>query len=118
MPTEKQQDLLAPVRAILSGHERWTKHTYAEDADGYIVRPESVAACKWCLVGAVIKAYPSDGMNDQLTRAQIFGTLRKRIGKRDLGFGIPYWQDRPGREFADIEEILREPIYAQPEQLP
>lgn len=47
---------LCAVRDLISNSNNWTQLVNAEDIHGQTVNPLSPKACKWCLMGAIIKA--------------------------------------------------------------
>ena len=65
------KEVLIQARAlILKG---WTQEAFARDADGEPVSAKDPDACSWCVVGAVVAAYPdwdnlSKGLWDFLGR--------------------------------------------------
>lgn len=48
------------VYELLGSEDKWTKQAYARDIDCKTVSPLSVKACRWCIVGAILKCYPEE----------------------------------------------------------
>lgn len=46
-----------PVYDLLSNKENWTQGVYAETVNGTPCDAFSSEACRWCLLGAMIKCY-------------------------------------------------------------
>lgn len=52
-------EVLRGARELISDPERWTRGTLARDKDDCVVRPQSPAAVKWCVVGALYHECPA-----------------------------------------------------------
>lgn len=101
-----QQDLLAPVRAVLSSAAAWTKLTYARDAAGNACAPVSDEAVCWCLLGAIEKAYPTHA--GSAARQRLASVLRERA---ELQYGgLAGWQDEDSTTFERVQALLAEPV--------
>jgi hypothetical protein len=96
-------DLLEPVRRILSSPEKWTKGCSAYDSDGYPVLPTEPEAVRWCLLGAAQKAY----CRDLVTGVVVKNELRRR----SPGWFVSFYNDDPTTTFEDIQRLLAEPFY-------
>lgn len=48
---------MTPVLGLLSDPSNWTTNAYARNKDNQQVQSTSPEACKWCLLGAIIKCY-------------------------------------------------------------
>lgn len=58
MSEQTSLELMDCVGDLLSDPERWTKGTLAADVTGMTVDPKDPRACRWCLVGAMMKCDP------------------------------------------------------------
>lgn len=88
------------VRELLTGPEKWTKGADARSESGYSVEPDSKAACRWCLYGAINAAYPR---TDDAIRA-----LKLVNAKLGESRGICNWNDAPERTFDDVRKLVEE----------
>lgn len=50
---------LKEIDAIFSTQEKWIKGCNAIDAQGHLCHPLGLDACKWCLIGALVKVVGS-----------------------------------------------------------
>lgn len=99
----ERKDLLAPVRELLSEPERWCKQYMALTDDGALVGSVERRAARWCLMGAVRKAYEleSEGL--------ILDELRRRLDVPS----VSAWNDAADRTHADIMALLEAPFYGE-----
>jgi hypothetical protein len=49
-------EVLKQARALISDEANWGQHLFARNADGDIVAPEDEDACRFCALGALIRA--------------------------------------------------------------
>lgn len=85
------------VRELLSSPDKWTQDFGARGADGLSIEWDSPEATCWCLIGAIVKCYP--------TR---FEQVRDRI-KKHLGVQfLSAWNDRIERTFEDVKALVTE----------
>ena len=95
------------VAAELIGRGGWTRHRLAADAAGRSVRPDSSAAARWSLGGALYAAgdaYPP--MEGPARRrpayAKAVAAVTRAIGSPLLG----HWNDRPQRTADDAASAI------------
>lgn len=86
------------VQDILTDESKWTQGYYARDKDNHLVSVDSPNACKFCLIGAMLKAYPEAAEKDAVETT----TFRK------LGSGVANWNDAPERTFAEVRALIEE----------
>jgi hypothetical protein len=81
---------------LLDSREKWCQHTYAMDADGYIVDPTLEDAVCWCIDGAMKKCYGSS-------------MLPARFYERtaDYSCSVTY-NDDPKRTWEEVHALLKE----------
>jgi hypothetical protein len=89
------------MRELLNNEKRWTKLAMARDEFGREVRPQSVEAVQFCLLGAAAKCYSSDWMLDRGQREAALLALRKALDNDIQG-----WNDAPGRNFGEVKALL------------
>lgn len=94
------------VRDLLCDEGKWCKGANAVDANGDVVHPLSKHACRWCLLGAIIRCYgerPScPGTPGNLPLKEI----RKQLGPPTKVIPISTWNDARTTNFADIRRVL------------
>lgn len=56
------------VAALLADAARWTKGPLARDANGDAVGPFASNACAFCLMGAMIRVYPTMAWTEAMER--------------------------------------------------
>lgn len=95
------------VQELLTDESKWTQDTSARARDGKPVSPQSQRAVCWCLVGAIVRCYPSD--DDNLAA---FNKARRVIEPL-----IPFYSDTFGAvvsmyndsaTFADIRRVIEQ----------
>jgi hypothetical protein len=96
-------DLLQPIRELLSGPEKWCKGAFARTAWGNTIDSADPGAISFCLIGAVNHCYPWPSPQNQKVKT----ALRQRLTKELMNFN-----DIPETTFADIQALLKEPLYA------
>lgn len=47
------------VQELLSDESKWTQHVFAKNSQGVPTDSTSPFACRWCLIGAVNRCYPT-----------------------------------------------------------
>lgn len=83
-----------PSLLTMLNEETWTQGAYARDRFGRAEDVNSPEACQFCLIGAAYKLY-----------GDVDAPVIRKI--RDiLGTFVPYWQDRPGRTFEEVREVI------------
>ncbi len=88
---------------LLINPKRWTKGPFARDADGKTCDPRSDQAVSWCLVGALLRCYPSSEDPVAFYRA-----VDKVIAKLPKGRFPAEWNDDPARTHAEVLEAVIE----------
>lgn len=81
------------VQDILTDESKWTQRAYARDAGGCGVHEFDETAVKFCIMGAINKAYPRDK----------WPAIKKRLLKHCDGV---HWNDSPNRTFADVRGLI------------
>jgi hypothetical protein len=88
------------AKDLLTSASKWTKDCWAVDRRGSPCMPASEDAVRWCLAGAIMRAYPDRATRDSASRA-----VWKAIGDRSW-YSIKQWNDHPTRTFAEVRRIL------------
>lgn len=89
---------------LLATPENWIKGVLSRDAAGDVVPIDSPSACRFCLFGAAIRAYPYDGINSM---TEIFANwLDTMMMQYKHVYGIVIYNDDPATTFADIKGFL------------
>lgn len=57
-------EILKQARALIEDRKKWTRGTYARNAENVTVSPREASACKWCAFGAVWRV---SGKHDGMT---------------------------------------------------
>ena len=85
------------VAELLESPDNWCQGCYALDEHGGEVGYSSLAACKWCLLGAIFKMLPtSDDMTFQ---------WRTRFGKSAAE--LVAWNDDPARTHEEVLDFCK-----------
>ncbi len=63
-------DTLKIAREIIKDEENWCKDYYAKDPSSKNVDPLSDRACKWCILGSVVKASSNELEYENITSAE------------------------------------------------
>lgn len=84
--------------ALLEKPESWCQGANARNMAGTPVSSLDDDACKWCLVGAIIKTYPY-----ALDRAKIHVKIKSIVFKDATS-----WNDDPKRTHAEVLALLKE----------
>ena len=87
------------ITDILTGPEKWTKGALARSETGQTVYPTDEGAKCFCLIGAIIRAYPPE--LDSQVRQKIFAVLDPKE------HNISTWQDAPETTFEMVLEVAR-----------
>jgi hypothetical protein len=115
-------ELLRDAKRILLGG-RWTKGTLARSRDGAEIMPWKVEACRFCLVGALARAYfERTGDTDLVPMrdipalkealARLASAIRHRTGHRYQGKGLAWiagsFNDSSRTFYDDVLDVLSE----------
>lgn len=85
------------IRELLTGPEKWCRHTGARMVDNKSCSPSHVEAVKWCLAGAASHCYGFLDYDDAMK------AMATKLG------GCPVlWNDRPERTFEDVKKLVDE----------
>jgi hypothetical protein len=93
------------VKDILSDPSKWTQGAPARDQLGEECPPASPQAVKYCVLGAIAKAYPK--REDRIAAA-----WRVRDAVIDLGWrcrnplAISVWNDYQRRTFEEVRQVI------------
>jgi hypothetical protein len=100
------------IKELLTDESKWCKGMFASDVADYEVAPESAAAVKWCLLGAIYKCYGRKKKTKHGTML-MFGSRAKKVKfkllNEEIGTGgdwIESWNDNPKRKFKALVERL------------
>jgi hypothetical protein len=90
---------------ILTDRSRWTQEAFARDEHGEMCRPCDDRAEKWCVLGALIRAYGYTAAMDNAISAlsQVIPSLD---GDSISGEDIASWNDEPGRTFDEVRQFI------------
>ena len=90
------------IKELFSDRSKWIQHDMSVDYRRRFTAPNSNDACCWCLVGAIIKCYPED----LIQQGRVMERIRLKIGN-DYG-PIYKWNDAIGRTFEDVKQLVEE----------
>jgi hypothetical protein len=90
---------------ILTDPSCWTQEAFARDKDGELCRPCNDRAEKWCVLGALMRAYGYGAAMDNAIRAlsQVIPSLD---GDSISGEDIAAWNDAPERTFDEVRKFI------------
>lgn len=95
--------LESAIESIKTG---WTQEKMARNSDGHEVDPTDDSACRWCLIGALLKSTQNaDGsvsMDLGSEYRDVTDTLKALIGEDRLSL----WNDAEGRTQEDVLALL------------
>lgn len=106
-----------PIFAVLSSPDKWTKGTYARDADGHAWCEDDEAVC-FCVSGALQHAHKlsfldPDHEDHGAVRDAILTLYPSRV--RDSLSTIPTFNDHPETTYDDILAVLHHAFPARPD---
>jgi hypothetical protein len=87
------------AKDLLTDSSRWTKWAYGRDASGRPTHPRNEDAVKFCVIGAIMRAYQGEEF-DRALRA-VERAIPRRWGKR-----VSDWNDYHGRTFDQVRRVL------------
>lgn len=87
---------MSKVLEVLN-RDNWIKGDLARDEYDATVNPDDVTACKFCLFGAVERAYGYEEVEPMYQRLY-----------KHLGTAIGLWNDDPERTWEDVEKVIKE----------
>ena len=90
------------VKELLSSPEKWTKGCAAKDSRGMLCPSDDPRACRWCLIGALMKCYGEDGMFRMLG---MFYPRIPAVGTSHFN-DVAVWNDAPERTFEDVQQLV------------
>lgn len=91
------------VWQLLDSPEKWCRGHLAVDRKGQLTDPESAAARRWCLFGAICRCYTS-GRGKPRDRAY---TIALRAEKLLGNFPLGGWNDSLERCWDDVYGVAR-----------
>ena len=102
-------ETLQNARDLIATPDQWTKRAFARNMFEHQIKPQHPAACKFCLVGAVINA--SMGVSEQVTHRviKLLGDVARRQGYRGDS-GVVLWNDRPDIEHRHVMALIDKAI--------
>ena len=77
----------------------WCQHVSAVDSGGDFCMPDSPTAARWCLIGALVAAYPERNQH----REAVTTKLMRKLGHLQFA----RWNDTPGRTQAEVVTVLQ-----------
>jgi hypothetical protein len=107
-------DVINAVDEKFSSEDKWTKGSYAKDANGNKVGELHPNATCWCLDGCIISLtaelpYPSASIANKLGKNTL--DYLQKILENNFNSQVymrHLWNDAPERTFADIKNLLAE----------
>ena len=95
---------------LLTSAQTWCQESPAQDSAGTKLQALDPRAVKWCVLGAIQKAYPPVGWNavmDNLLRGLSVSELGiKQMNGSDKACSIMEWNDDPQCSFEEVKELL------------
>lgn len=99
------------IQKLYSDKTKWTKGALAENKKGSIIKATDKGAIKFCLSGALIKAYRTDKLRKRAKRELVkaiisSGFERKFYHKGDVAFIIDFNDDHT-TNFTKIKKVIK-----------
>jgi hypothetical protein len=98
------------VKDLLTDESKWCKNLPAVDKEGRQTTTRSPTACKWCLMGAIVKCYvetrPPFYESYCAARYKVLNAIREIHGNLYEEGYISLFNDGPKTTFAEIREVL------------
>jgi hypothetical protein len=90
---------------ILTDQSKWTQGAFARDEHGEMRRPDDDRASRWCILGALRRAY---GDTDALGHAiwAISQVIPSLDGDSISGYDVAAWNDEPERTFDEVRKFI------------
>jgi hypothetical protein len=97
-------ETLKKAAALIENPDAWTQGVVARDADNAPTQPDSTDACRWCLIGAVVKA--ADGNIPALRAAVtcLHSAMKQKTALKRARIG----NFNDSHTHAEVLELLRE----------
>lgn len=106
------KDNLIAARALIDTPEKWTRHTFARNADGLPVNNDSEKAVCFCIMGAVGRV--TECYSAAITPWREMTNALREANAITANFGIPHFNDRFDTTHADVLALFDEAIAACP----
>jgi hypothetical protein len=95
---------------LLNSAEAWCQESPAKDRQGNKLQALNPRAVKWCVLGAIQRAYPVSqwgGAMDRLLRAlSVSETGLAQMNESDKACSLMEWNDNRRNSFLDVRQIL------------
>lgn len=88
---------------LIADETKWTKGFYALDSMGQRVLAGHKDACCWCMVGAIIKCYPDQGVQN----AKLMDVKEYIYGDEYTSRKVHRWNDHDDRKHEDVVYVLK-----------
>lgn len=97
------------IRELLTDESKWTKGKSARNQYGLPISAKHSKACRWCLSGAVEKAY-ENYVDILRVESKISSNLhaKQRLSGGPRSYSIEDWNDRPNRTFEEVKALVEE----------
>lgn len=98
-------EILAGAKAIIAHPANWTFGSYARDGDDRPVAINGEGACKFCLIGALYKAFGysyAPDAHDKPAFREAWKALSDLTGDEKLAL----WNDKLGRDHSEVIDLL------------
>lgn len=88
----------------------WTRGYAAVDANNKRVDPRDPAACKFCILGALTRAYQTSVELEQLKKlgTHLAGKPFEELNWYGVGDVVAQWNDAEGRTKEEVVSLLKE----------
>ena len=83
-------ELLTNARTLLSNIDNWTQVAGARDIEGCAIHPNSDYAVKWCAIGALLKFYTGEPLDNGYNIAANFLAME---AKKECNMSITSFND-------------------------
>lgn len=102
----QQLALLKQARAYIESPDNWTKGAFWRNAEGEVC--DLSYSCKFCIIGAAMKAREDLGLSTLDTRynARLQDALDSKLGAFEVEALVPEWNDLDETSHADVMDLF------------
>lgn len=91
------------VKDLLYSPTKWLKNSFAKDENGKVCHSTDDQAACWCVMGAIIRCYPTKNPDDYNRYCDILDSILEEIAPHTT---ISVWNDMDTTSFEDMRKVI------------